>query len=391
MIWSIPEIPEVTKPASKSNTTLWLAGLLTLYLIASPFIWKLWSNENRSLLWLAIISPMLMWVTSLFTVFIWKMNQDSQFKAWEREKDNIRQRWILWAQQKLALVGSGFHLPATIDTAEIFLQNGIGKKGHVYTFSTDLDSDNHISVVYTKCFEEITDLLHRVRTDKVNIYIEAEDEEGYLKHIEHLETFLNEMNLEYSYKPQVIQTDMKLNLLNYWFENTIDGLNIIFSVSCNHDDQSPEFTEHISWVALASTEWAKHNKLPIHAFIQRPIDIDILDKHLLETALKQFNDYGLSGKEVETFWPACTSQENGIQLNAAFFKAGISLPFENNQAAIRNIDSYIGAPPTNIASLVLALAVQNCGHQQQQLFAWTNENGLVNLSLLYTDESDLSS
>lgn len=388
MTWPIPEIPDVVKPATKSNAALWLAGLFILYLIAAPLIWKLWSDENRSLLWLAITSPLLLWLLSLFAVFIWKMNQESQFKAWEREKNNIRQRWILWAQQKLALIDSGFYLPATIDTNGIFTQGTMGKTGHIFTFSSHWDSDDHISTVYTKCFEDITNLLEKVKTDKINIYIEAEDEDSYQKHIEHLEACLHN---HYSLKPQLFQTGIQLNLIEHWFENAIEGLNIIFSVVHNQDEQSPEFTEHISWVALASTEWAKQNKLPIQAFIQRPIDIDISDKRLLEIALKQFNEYGLAGKEVETFWPGGPSQDETTQLNAAFFKAGINLPHEKKQAAVRNIDSYIGIPADDMACLVLTLAAHNLKQQPQQLFTWPNESGLVNLSVLCTAETHLSS
>ena len=390
MTWPIPEIPDIVKPASKSNISLWLTGLIVIYLIAAPFIWMLWSNENR-FLWLSIGLPLLLWLVILFIVFILKMNQDSQFKAWEQEKNNIRQRWVLWAQQKLALIDSGFYLPETFDTANILMQNGMENKGHIYTFSTDLDSDNHISMIYSRCFKEITDLLHKVRIDKINIYIEAEDEDSYRKHIEYLEASLNSMTTLYSLKPKLFQTGMQLDLIDLWFENTIEGLNIIFSVAHNRDDQSSEFTEHISWVALASAEWAKQNKLPIQAFIQRPIDIDISDKRLLEIALKQFNEYGLAGKEVDTFWPGGIAQDETIQLNAAFFKAGINLPHEKKQAAIRNIDAYIGIPPINIACLVLALAAYNLNQQPQQLFAWHRENGLVNLSLLYTAEPHLSS
>ncbi|OSI11922.1 hypothetical protein [Neisseria canis] len=391
MTWPIPEIPDVVKPASKSNVGLWFVGLIVLYLIAAPFIWKLWSNENRSLLWLLIGFPLLLWLLSLFVVFIWKMNQDSQFKAWEQEKDNIRQRWILWAQKKLALVDSSFHLPTTFDTARILIPNSIDNKGHIYTFSTDLDSDDHISTIYTKCLKEIINFLHKVQNNKINIYVEAEDEDTYQKHIEYLEASLNSMNIQSSLKPQLCQTGIQLDLIDHWFENTIEGLNIIFSVAHNHDDQFSEFTEHISWVALTSTEWAKQNKLPIQAFIQRPIDIDISDKQLLGVASKQFKGYGLVGKEIEVFWSVGISQNEAIQLNTAIFKSGINLSYEKKQAAILNIDACIGTPSVNMACLALALATYNLNQQHQLLFAWPNKNGLVNLSLLYTSETHLSS
>lgn len=373
MQWNIPDIPEIPKPQKYKWNTLpiWLMVLVFLYLIITPTLWLMWGNTAHSVWFWGIVFflPLLICALARFLVFSWEMNNEQRFLAWEKEKNNIRQRWGTWAQKRIAILASGFCLPEGLSREAL-----ITKKQDIPAIFARKEGTTDTELnIYALFVSDIFKLIESTGHNHIMVYLTGNasyDQEVQVSKIKTAASDLGEDCARWTFA----SIDNSLNKINDWFKKRPEGLQIVFSVAMNHED-SMLFTENACWVAFTSSEEISQFNWEVKWWFQRPTNIDFSNIENADKAVRHFTEFGLANRKIDTLWNAGLNSKDILELRKLFGQTLYNQYFASNFTECMASNNLCGTPP-NIAWLILALMIDSSASQKEQLLAWQKEGNI---------------
>ena len=381
MQWNIPDIPDIPKPERHQWNTfpVWLIGLLFLYLTITPVVWLIWGEAAHSILFWAILLllPLAILGISWFSVFSWEMGNEHRYHAWEREKEKIRQRWQIWAKQRIAILDSNLYLPGGLDLELLLSQKQdipalfTRKQG-----SVDVEPD-----IYTRFATDILHLADVAGNKGLTIHLTSGSQEVSASQIQKIKTAATTLGLDVS-RWSFAATGNHLENIGKWFERQPIGIHVVFSVALNGEGVTP-FTENACWLAFASAEEAKQADWPIQSWLQRPAEMPSENDEEFGKAVRYFAEYGLAECKVEALWDGGLEAKSLSALRKLFGQPPVNRHLTDDfteKAISRNL---CGLPP-NIAWLALS-CLQQSHARQENLMTWQKGNSVF-LVMLVNDK-----
>ena len=166
------------------------------------------------------------------------MGNEHRYHAWEREKEKIRQRWQVWAKQRMAILDSKLYLPSGLDL-ELLLSK---KQDMPALFARKQGSVGIEPDIYTQFATDIFHLDEASGNKGLTIYLASGSQEVSANQIQKIKAAATALGLNVS-KWSFTVTGHHLENIEKWFAMPPEGIHVVFSVALNSEGVTP-FTEN---------------------------------------------------------------------------------------------------------------------------------------------------
>ena len=111
MQWNIPEVPATLIPEVKNKWGKpWIWAATLAFACCCSLLWILLLRKYAIY---SLVFP-ITWLATLFYRYISSVHQYAAMEAWKHEKDNIRRKWVEWADKRVAVIDAYISLPSEI-------------------------------------------------------------------------------------------------------------------------------------------------------------------------------------------------------------------------------------------------------------------------------------
>lgn len=348
MPWAIPDIPDWFPQPQKSkwnSISVWLIGLIVVYLVWLPAVWLFWHKLKfgTTALVLSALFPFAIWLLGFLVMLAIETNKTAAYQAWETEKQDIRKQWTQWAGKKIAVVESDYALS----------DNSPKKYAHSLAF-----------------FEQkFASLLKQPQHKKITVYVAVEESTHAWDMLQEQWPLFDKLTEPYEDKVEIYLTNIGHNNLDFvsmWTEEPQEELSVIVSMITDEKSDGT-FTEQTAWLVFSQPD-IQHKQ----AEISRTIKLDLLSVEESLLALTQFKQYTLQEQSADSINLIGFSNEAAALFRSRLIEAGWFT--SNNSLNLHQV----AFQSENISPLnhwlMLALTLQEMQHAPRQLIAWKQDN-----------------
>ena len=226
-------------------------------------------------MWYSLLFPGI-WLAAFIYRFIVSIHKGTAEEAWELEKKKIHNKWIEWAAKKVALTDVYVGLPEGISLRNVVCQEKDAYRFDCVSFNRKDDISDTVAFADDEVEKNISEKLFALRdySEKITVHLHASDEYVY----EYWQNKLAEMAEDVGMGKSgwsVLPLQKPEELIDEWFDkNESEGIHAVLSVWLNRDVDEAEFTETVTWLVFSPPHLARRTKLPVRAWLQRPVSFD---------------------------------------------------------------------------------------------------------------------